>query len=363
MRYTALLLLLSLPFFAKAQLHKPVLPDLEGGALLQSLQDQYRPNSVLPYNRVRDTLFRNIDASNDTLYGVYTEFAVYLPPGEDPTEAAFEAGINTEHSYPRGKGADGFVPESDMHHLFPTRVQVNADRANFPYAEVPDDEAIKWYYNDQTVNFQPSADTGQFSELGVMAFEPPDAYKGDIARAIFYFYTMYTQEADAEDPDFFELQRPTLCQWQAQDPVDQREWDRTQAIAEYQEGKANPFVLDCTLATRCYCAGEVPPCTPPVANRQLPPLELQVKAFPVPTVSRVQLQYNLPAAGRVEMVLYNSLGQQVDGQSFPRLGAGTHHQALELTVPAGLYTGYLYWEGVDGRRAAGWVRIMRVENE
>ncbi|HKK78188.1 MAG TPA: endonuclease, partial [Phaeodactylibacter sp.] len=137
MRHIAIALLLSLPFLATAQLHEPVLPGLEGGTLLQSLQDQYRPNSVLPYNRVRDTLFRNIDARNDTLRCVYTDFAVHLPPGEDPTEAAFQAGINTEHTYPRSKGAGGFIPESDMHHLFPTRVNVNADRASFPFAEIP----------------------------------------------------------------------------------------------------------------------------------------------------------------------------------------------------------------------------------
>lgn len=360
MRYTIISLLLCLPVLANAQLHESVLPELQGDELLQTLQEQYRPSTVLPYNRVRDTLFRNIDARNDTLYGIYTEFAVYLPPGQDPTEAAFQAGINTEHSYPRGKGAGGFIPESDMHHLFPTRVEVNADRANFPYAEVPDEEAIHWYYKNQKVNFQPSADTGQFSELGVMAFEPPNAYKGDIARAIFYFYTMYTQAANAEDPDFFELQRPTLCQWQAQDPVGQREWDRTKAIAGYQEGKANPFVLDCTLATRCYCEEEVSPCTPPVSNREPYTPKLQASAYPVPTTSDVQLRYELPAAGHLTLALHNSLGQPLQTLRLGYQGAGPYHRDLNLPNAPGQYVCYLFWEGTDGRRAVGRVVVLKM---
>jgi hypothetical protein len=361
MRYTALILLLLLPVLAKAQLHESVLPDLEGQALLNALQDEYRPTTVIPYSFVRDTLFRNIDARNDTLYCIYTEYPVYLTPGVDPTAAAFQSGqgINTEHSYPRSKGAGGFVPESDMHHLFPARVNVNADRASFPYAEVPDNQAVSWYYDDEVFNTQPASDMGQFSELGIFEFEPPSAYKGDIARAIFYFYTMYRQEADLEDPNFFEAQRSTLCEWQAQDPVDQREWDRTKAIAGYQEGKENPFVLDCTLATRCYCEGEVEPCTPPVNSRSLSAIRLELSAFPVPTASQVRLAYTLPAAGQLTIVLHNSLGQEIDSWSLGQQVAGSHQFDVQLPEVAGQYSCSLRWEGRDGRLAVGQVRLLK----
>ena len=39
--------------------------------------------------------------------------------------------------------------------------------------------------------------------------------KGDIARTIFYFYTMYNNEADA---NFFEVQKQQLKIWHEQDP-------------------------------------------------------------------------------------------------------------------------------------------------
>jgi hypothetical protein len=47
--------------------------------------------------------------------------------------------------------------------------------------------------------------------------------------------------------------KTTLCDWHNYDPVDSLEWERTFAIAKYQDNKANPFVLDCSLAKRAYC--------------------------------------------------------------------------------------------------------------
>jgi hypothetical protein len=331
----ACLLALQLP----GQLHQAVLPELQGAPLLEALQNEYQPSSVLAYGDARDTLFGKIDLRNDTLYCVYTNYAVDIPPGSDPTVSAFQDGdgINTEHAYPRGKGADGFRREANMHNLFPTRVDVNADRGSFPYAEVPDDQAIHWYYLGQTVNFQPAADSGQFSELGEMTFEPPDQYKGDIARAIFYFYTMYRQEADAADPIFFEQQRTTLCLWQQQDPVDEREWDRTHAIASYQQDKENPFVLDCTLATRCYCEDVVPPCTPPVGAKEAGLPRLKLQAVPNPARGQLVLHYELPKAGKVVLELRNALGQLIQRKRLGAQNAGEREHRLVLPEASGIY--------------------------
>jgi len=55
------------------------------------------------------------------------------------------------------------------------------------------------------------------------------------------------------DPDFFNIQRSDLCDWHFQDPVDEQEWNATHTIGFYQDGKVNPFVLDCSLAVRTYC--------------------------------------------------------------------------------------------------------------
>jgi hypothetical protein len=64
---------------------------------------------------------------------------------------------------------------------------------------------------------------------------------------------MYKDNADAADPLFFNSQREALCTWHLDDPVDEAERQRSMAIAQHQDGKENPFVLDCTAALRAWC--------------------------------------------------------------------------------------------------------------
>ena len=70
-----------------------------------------------------------------------------------------------------------------------------------------------------------------------------------MARTMFYFYTMYL---DIADEYFFEVQKDILNTWHAQDPVNEDEISRTWQIAEYQENKPNPFILDESLVERSY---------------------------------------------------------------------------------------------------------------
>jgi hypothetical protein len=249
--------------YAQAQIdHESVFPDLLGDDLREALIDNYKTNSVLTYSEARDTFMRNIDAVDNVLECVYTGFKVTLDPNLDPTVDAFSQGINTEHTYPRSKGAlEGTNAYSDMHHLFPTRERANSDRGSLILAEVPDSQTDKWYFDDNIITTIPSQNIDLYSELLTNeSFEPREQHKGDVARAYFYFYTMYQAQADNEAPNFFELQRETMCNWHFQDPVDEKEWNRNNKIATYQEDKKNPFILDCRLA-RLYCSDIGVECT------------------------------------------------------------------------------------------------------
>lgn len=249
------LLFLLLPFFLQAQY---LFPELKGEALRAALRQAYKPEQVLSYRYARDTLYTRVFAFRDSLSCFYTGHTIYLDPRLDPTEAAYRDGkadgINCEHAYPRSKGAEHGNADSDMHHLFPTWVGVNQSRGNQPYGEVDDRHTQRWFYrNSVQKHTPPAAVIDLFSESGDGHFEVREDHKGDIARAIFYFYTMYREQADAADPIFFSEQLPDLCLWHHADPADHREYFRTLAIARYQDGKPNPFVLDPTLAERAYC--------------------------------------------------------------------------------------------------------------
>lgn len=237
---------------------RALFPNLQGGDLLRVLVEGYKPATVLGYGPARDVMYGEIDLVNDSVAGVYSGHRLYLEPGEDPSQFLYRDGrpdgINCEHSWPRSKGADrGSNAFSDLHHLFPTRVAVNAARGNHPFGEVDDQRTERWFFQSEERSTPPGAALDQYSESGDHRFEPPEDRKGDIARAAFYFYTMYRSQADAADPRFFEIQRADFCRWHALDPVDEREYTRTWRIARYQDGKANPFVLDPSLAERTYC--------------------------------------------------------------------------------------------------------------
>lgn len=232
-------------------------PEKSGNELLTSLVDDYKATiQFMSYGMTRDTMFRYVYAVNDSLSCVYTGHTLYMDPSKDPTTTVLlggsDNGINTEHTFPRSKGAEFGNPKSDMHHLFPTRAIANEERSNFPFGEIDDDDTDKWFYKDEILLSKPTSNIDAYSEWRWQRFEPREAHKGNVARAMMYFYTMYKDEADAKDPDFFSGMQSTLCDWHFQDPVDSLEYARTNLIAQWQQ-YPNPFILDCSLASRTYC--------------------------------------------------------------------------------------------------------------
>jgi len=242
MKHLILILLTSLGTTVSAQEFQTLFSNLEGQPLMDAVRSNYTTDSVMSYSMARDTLFANV-----------------WDPDLDPTQAVFtnnggNEDINTEHSYPRSMGAfEGTPAHSDMHHLFPTRVTVNGARGNDIFMEVPDNQSLRWYYSNQTLSNPPSSNIDDWAEDTDSGFEPREEFKGDVARAIFYFYTIYQEQALNANPEFFEMQRETLCHWTSDDPAQQDELIKTYKIAGYQGDVPNPFVVDCSLAERLYC--------------------------------------------------------------------------------------------------------------
>ncbi len=214
-------------------------------------------------------MYKEIYNENDSVIGLYTGHKVYLPPTERfPIQYLAKEtdsdGINAEHIYPRSKGAheDNGNAYSDLHNMAPVRWEVNKLRANFAFGEVEDNKTNFWLRNNQKIsdfNYIDPEIMNEFAEVykepevfkGL--FEPRESVKGDVARSVFYFFTMYREEALAADPEYFESMRETLCAWHHMDPADEAEQKRNLQKAIYQDGQPNPFILDCALASRLYC--------------------------------------------------------------------------------------------------------------
>ena len=297
-----------------AQFHQPVLEGIEGDELFNQLQSNYTPVFILSYSQARTEMYSKIDNTNDTVTCVYSGYKKYVSPSSlDPIGDLIQGGsngINCEHSYPQSKGAGSGNARSDMHHLYPARAGVNEARSNHPFAEIDDQETQNWYFEDIVRTSIPFFNIDAHSERRGSNFEAREDHKGNVARSMFYFYTIYRDQANAADDDFFPPMISTLCDWHLLDPVDQKEWDRTFAIAEFQEDIPNPFVLDCTLAERLYCDGQSPCETTSTENPAKNFFELE-DIFPNPSDAIIQIPYSIKKQGQMKISVINLFGQKI----------------------------------------------------
>lgn len=311
-----------------------IFPDLSGDELVEALQNAYTPEQLLNDAQAKDTLYFRIWRHQDSVRCIYTGLSRYLPEGVDPSQFLYGSGlevesINLEHSWPQskgaGKGTDGNV---NMHHLFPSRSAVNSDRADFPFQEISDGSTQRWYYRNLEMSNKPNSNIDFYSEFAASRFEPRESVKGDIARALFYFWTIYREDAIVADPDFFNQQLETLCQWHHQDPVDTEEAARNEMIASYQGGKINPFISDCSLVMRAYC-GSLPPC---IMVNSMEPEYTDSLQLRFSNETQVFTLFGMPESQSWELWIFDSTGRvivrhKVNGQSW----------SLDSGLPAGYY--------------------------
>jgi hypothetical protein len=145
---------------------------------------------------------------------------------------------------------------SDLHHIFPTWANVNSARGNLPFAAIPDNQVSSWWGIGTVGGLKtaPPIDVRyKFSKLrDNTAFEPRDDHKGNVARAIFYFWMRWQNDATVSaNQRFFEGMKETLYRWHYIDPPDEREVKRSNDIAA-EQGNRNPFVHDTTLIRRAF---------------------------------------------------------------------------------------------------------------
>jgi endonuclease I len=196
---------------------------LKDKALIQALHDAVSQHKDLGYNQARKVIFTALDNHNGVVKDVYTGRELRTDKIPSSTD------MNVEHTWPQSKGAVG-AAKSDLHHLFPVDAKANSTRGNFPFGEVV---KVQWSQNGAKFGLDAQ---------GNKVFEPPAEHKGNVARALFYFSTVYNKPIPAGE-------EAVLKKWNVQDKVDSAEVARNTAIQGYQ-GNRNPFVDDASLASR-----------------------------------------------------------------------------------------------------------------
>ncbi len=194
----------------------PPQPEAEplAGDVRGQLRAKYAQHTTLDYRKAREHLFSTIDNRDGWVEGVYTGLRVQTKKIPNPNV------MNCEHSWPQSRLSG--AAKSDLHHLFPADSFANKTRSNIYFGDVI---KVVWEKGG--------------SKLGdnirqKRAFEVRPEQRGNTARAMFYIATIY----DYEIP-FWEEE--PLRQWHIQDPVDDLERKRNDAIEKIQ-GNRNPFV-------------------------------------------------------------------------------------------------------------------------
>lgn len=217
------------------------------------------------------------DSSNtEYLLDIYSE----IPTGPDSYEyivsqlgggSAEGSGYNKEHMMPQStfttiwyennkkKTVSDYPMFSDLNFIIPADARINQLRNNYPYGIAG------------TTNYYTFTNTSKISKSAIpnypytgRVYEPIDEFKGDVARSLLYFAVRYEgkfgsfntayststninpttdqcpldgTEERAMDLPYIEM----LKQWNAADPVSQREIDRNNAIYGIQNNR-NPFI-------------------------------------------------------------------------------------------------------------------------
>jgi len=314
-----------------------IAPNLTGENLLQYIFQEYSVSNPLGYNGARDQMYSSIDKVNGQIIGVYTGYTITSNNRTD----AFNKGINTEHVWPQGLFDKNEPMRGDIHHIFPTRIEANSARSNYPFDEIPDNQTDKWFYLSNESNGIPSSNIDLYSELdNGRAFEPREDFKGNVARAIFYFWSVYQNRAVVKDDvSFFNGMKDVLYDWHKHDPVDEMEWNRSLG-AEQVQGNKNPFVHDSTLVDRVYFGGQV------VTNEYTIQQEFSqgqkkirlLQNYPNPFNPSTTISFELTSPEYIRLSVYTMLGQPVAMLAEGRREAGWYRIAFNADqLPSGIY--------------------------
>ncbi len=224
---------------------------LSGEALKAALHTAILGHIRYPYSATgTDTWDILMDADEDP-NNTDNVILIYTNRSQAKTDNASVGGYtgnrwNREHLWAKSHGFPYMsdTAYTDCHHLRASDESVNSDRSNkdFNVGGVPVEEA-----------------PGCFDDNANSSWEPRDAVKGDIARAIFYMSVRYDPgyhtdgstydlelvdytDTDPENdtlPLFGKLS--TLMAWHLADPVDNAERTRNEVIYGYQHNR-NPFI-------------------------------------------------------------------------------------------------------------------------
>ena len=212
-------------------------------ALKAAMHDIIQPVTVLSYgsgaNSTWSGFYKTDRTSDNQVIDRYSYDVRYFT---STTSAV--SGMNIEHSFPKSWwGGNKNNAYQDLFNLMPCESGINSSKSNYAMGIVT---------NVKTTNGCTKVGTGPTSPgNSAQLWEPADEWKGDFARDYFYMVTAYSHlnwtsngldMLEKNDwPTMQQWAYTLLLQWAKDDPVDEIERKRNDAVYDIQSNR-NPFV-------------------------------------------------------------------------------------------------------------------------
>lgn len=248
----------------KTQLKK-IIDDVNDGLASEHLHTDQGYGALwtlFTHSAFRDNYYEN----DNSLLDMYSE----NPSGTDPynfTSTTQQCGnyssegdcYNREHLVPQSY-FDNYATDpmkNDPFFVVPSDGKVNGDRGNFPFGKV----GTATYTSQNGSKKGNGINSGYAQGYSGTVFEPIDEFKGDIARAFFYFATRYEEAMN----NFYTTANATSCQaknmfdgstgrvftnpfidilvkWHTDDPVSPKEIAINNAVYYNHQNNRNPYI-------------------------------------------------------------------------------------------------------------------------
>ena len=214
--------------------------------LKEQLKELYEDHITRNYKDSRLQMYGHTDCEYGALRLIYdTEVFSFNCGVEYIPSADF---VNAEHVVPQSFFNKDTPMVSDLHHLLSSPSKINNCRSNYKFEQFDYSKCEKWCNDNVCTKTAPSDDLkDKYSCLSSSTtFLPRLEDRGEIARAVLYFYTVYPT---------YDLSRvgdvETFKKWNRDYPPSAFEIARNNAINRTQ-GNRNPFIDDPSLADKVW---------------------------------------------------------------------------------------------------------------
>lgn len=227
--------------------------DMSGDELFNYLSRSYQVKETrgsISYSSARRYMYSVADNTGcDGRPGIITFYSqicangssedgnTYHEQGDENRDGVIDKIINAEHLWPQSFFGKSMPMVADLHHLQPTFQTPNGRRSNYKFCE--------------TNNSRYSTSSGSKLAADGDCFEPADAVKGNVARAMFYFVTLYhnknIRQGGINYREFWTNNIPMFLKWNRMDPPDENEKRRNDLVEKFQNNR-NPYVDNYQLA-------------------------------------------------------------------------------------------------------------------